>query len=334
VPEDPVASLRVFGRALAEVSDRNRAALQISMFDAPTTASSSLKTIVHAEPMSLDRRWRTLISTAFAAGAIRPGVDPRILRHVLHRSMLQAGSGGWDSPADTHAFADCVSALIFDGLADLAPSGRDSKAIRVVDDARARWSADAAARSRQRAGEILDTAISQFALRGFEATTMRDIADAAGVTASNLYRYFESKDSMIEDILGDFSDRLLEAYRDVIQAGPSVVETVDAILWLLDQAGRHFSREIEILQAYPRLRALGLADRHYEGARLRFQMLTSLIERGVAAGELNEVAEPALVASCLREIMWAPMQYLAHVSPVRVRDFYRHSVLSGTVTRR
>jgi AcrR family transcriptional regulator len=150
-----------------------------------------------------------------------------------------------------------------DGLAPVAPASADSsKATRVVDDARAGWVAEAAESQGQRRGQVLDAARSQFALRGFEATTMRDIADAAGITASNLYRYFESKDSMIHAILGNFSDRLTEAYRDVIHAGSSVVETLDAILWLLDQAGRHFSREIEILQGFKRLLDIGVADRY------------------------------------------------------------------------
>jgi AcrR family transcriptional regulator len=332
VPADPLAALRAFALEIAAVSVRHQAALHISMFDAPTTASSSLKTVVHAEPASLDRLWRTLISAASAAGAIRDGVDPRILRHVLHRTTLQAGllTWGWENQVGTRAVAGCITALIFDGLATGAPErGDTSKATGVVDRARARWVADAAERRRQRRGQVLEVARTQFALRGFEATTMRDLADAAGITASNLYRYFESKDSMIHEILEEFSDRLLEAYQEVIQAGSSVVETLDAILWLLDQAGRHFSREIVILQGFTRLLALGIADRYHEGAQARLELLASLIDRGVAVGELNLVAGSDLVATCLREIMWSPMRDLAHISAVRVRDFYRHSVLSG-----
>jgi hypothetical protein len=108
-----------------------------------------------------------------------------------------------------------------------------------------------------------------------------------------------------------------------------VVETIDAILWLLDQAGRHFSREIEILQGFKRLVDIGVADRYQEGARLRFDLLVGLIDNGVAAGEIRPVAASDLVATCLREIMWSPMRNLAPISALRVRDFYRHSVLSG-----
>jgi hypothetical protein len=134
---------------------------------------------------------------------------------------------------------------------------------------------------------------------------------------------------MIHAILGDFSDRLTEAYRDVIEAGSSVVEILDAILWLLDQAGRFFSREIEILQGFKRLLDIGVADRYQEGAELRFGLLVGVIDSGVSAGELSQVAASDLVATCLREIMWSPMRNLAPISALRVRDFYRHSVLSG-----
>jgi AcrR family transcriptional regulator len=335
VPVDPLPALRAYAQAIAAVSFRHPAALQISVFDAPTTASSSLKTVVHAEPASVDRMWRTLISAAAGAGAIKDGVDLRILRYVLHGTTLNAGLlWGWQTPAGTQAAAECITALILDGLATVATARADSsKATRVVDDARARWVAEAAESQEQRHGQVLDAARSQFALRGFEATTMRDIADAAGITASNLYRYFESKDSMIHAILGDFSDRLTEAYRDVIQAGSSVVETLDAILWLLDQAGRHFSREIEILQGFKRLLDIGVADRYQAGAQLRFGLLVNVIDGGVEAGELRRVARSDLVATCLREIAWSPMRNLAPISPLRVRDFYRHSVLYGAAAR-
>jgi AcrR family transcriptional regulator len=325
----PLAALRAFVRAIADVSFRHQAALQISVFDAPATASSSLKTVVHAEPASLDRRWRSLISAAAAAGEIKPAVDTRILRHVLHRTISRVALS-WNHPSGPGAVVDCVTALIFEGLATSGPACDDrSKPARAVDEVTSRWTAQAAERRHERRGVVLGAARAEFAQRGFEATTMRDIADAAGIKASNLYRYFDSKDSLIEEILGEFSDELLAAYRDVIRVGSSTVETLDGILWLLNQAGRHFGQEVEILQTWNRLLALGVNDRYHEGAQTRLTLLADLIQRGVAEGELAMIAEPTLVASCLREIMWAPMPDLAHISAQRVREFHRQSVLSG-----
>lgn len=54
---------------------------------------------------------------------------------------------------------------------------------------------------------ILDTALSLFHTQGFEETTMRGIASAAGVSLGSAYYYFESK----EDLVMAFYDRAMEA---------------------------------------------------------------------------------------------------------------------------
>lgn len=55
---------------------------------------------------------------------------------------------------------------------------------------------------------ILDTAITLFAERGFEACTMRDIAAAVGIKAPAIYNHYSSKDDVLaaamEHILGRF----------------------------------------------------------------------------------------------------------------------------------
>lgn len=335
VDTDPVAALRLFTREVAEVSYRHPAALQIRMFDAPSTASSSLKTVIHADPPSLSRRWKTLISAAVADGAIASDVDPRLLRYVLYRVTLQAGGLAWSPQASAANVADCITTIIFDGLASTPPSQHDeSDVIAVVNETAQQWAADARDRLAGRRGAVLAAARDQFALRGFESTTMRDIAEAASVTASNLYRYFKSKDSMITEILGEFSDRLLAAYKEVLGTGRTVTETLDALMWLLQQASRLYAPEIEILQGYGRLAALGVTEHYEQGAQARLALLSQLIAAGVATGEFNDVGSPELVASSVREIMWSPMRDLASVSPLRARDFYRHTVLSGAVARR
>lgn len=51
---------------------------------------------------------------------------------------------------------------------------------------------------RRRAAEIAAAAVRCFLGRGFHQTSMQDIADAAGVSMGLLYRYFPSKDAIIE----------------------------------------------------------------------------------------------------------------------------------------
>ena len=64
-----------------------------------------------------------------------------------------------------------------------------------------------------RRAEILRLAADLFAERGFKATTVRDIADAAGVLSGSLYHHFNSKESIIEELLREYVDELLADYR-------------------------------------------------------------------------------------------------------------------------
>jgi AcrR family transcriptional regulator len=54
-------------------------------------------------------------------------------------------------------------------------------------------------KSEETRGRILDAALTLFRERGFEAATMRDIAEEAGVATGAAYYYFSSKDAIIID---------------------------------------------------------------------------------------------------------------------------------------
>src|SRR5690606_19021416 len=46
--------------------------------------------------------------------------------------------------------------------------------------------------------ELLDKVRSVFAAKGFDGASMQDLAQAAGMSAGNFYRYFASKDAIIQ----------------------------------------------------------------------------------------------------------------------------------------
>ena len=62
----------------------------------------------------------------------------------------------------------------------------------------------AAARRRQ----LLDSALEVFATSGFHATSMNDVAEAAGVTKPVLYQHFTSKRDLFLELLHDVGDQL------------------------------------------------------------------------------------------------------------------------------
>jgi AcrR family transcriptional regulator len=65
----------------------------------------------------------------------------------------------------------------------------------------------AAARRRQ----LLEVAVAVFAVRGFHATSMNDVADAAGVTKPVLYQHFSSKRHLYLQALTEVGNRLRQA---------------------------------------------------------------------------------------------------------------------------
>jgi AcrR family transcriptional regulator len=83
---------------------------------------------------------------------------------------------------------------------------------------------------RQRKREVVRVALSDaaealFLSRGFERTTVEQIAHAAGVSRRTFFRYYESK----EDVLVDRSDRLGESLYAELAARPSEEPPLPAI---------------------------------------------------------------------------------------------------------
>ena len=60
------------------------------------------------------------------------------------------------------------------------------------------------ARAEQSRRQVLDAALNLFSHRGYRATTVRDIADEAGVSTGNVYHHFEDKEQIFRTLLDEF----------------------------------------------------------------------------------------------------------------------------------
>ena len=77
-----------------------------------------------------------------------------------------------------------------------------------------------APRTRER---ILDAALTQFADKGFEATSMREIAEQLGITKAALYYHFDSKADIVRAMLAD-TERQVTGLVDWARSQPSTPE--------------------------------------------------------------------------------------------------------------
>lgn len=63
-------------------------------------------------------------------------------------------------------------------------------------------------RSERSRAQILDTALKLFAHRGYGATSVRDIAEAAGLSKGNVYHHFPDKESIFRALLDRYFDAM------------------------------------------------------------------------------------------------------------------------------
>ena len=71
----------------------------------------------------------------------------------------------------------------------------------------------------ERRAHILAAARRCFVRDGFHGTSMQDLVDEAGVSSGAVYRYFPSKDAVIETIAAENLDQVVNVIRASIGSG-------------------------------------------------------------------------------------------------------------------
>jgi AcrR family transcriptional regulator len=87
---------------------------------------------------------------------------------------------------------------------------------------------------------ILEGAIRAFARVGYEAVTMKDIAEASGYTAPALYHYFPGKEEIIEALLDHVHEAFLATLDEPMLDSMTFPQRVEMLLRRqIDVAARH-----------------------------------------------------------------------------------------------
>jgi AcrR family transcriptional regulator len=151
-------------------------------------------------------------------------------------------------------------------------------------------------RDRQR-DAILRAAARLFRERGFADTGMRDIAQAADLSAANLYHYFDGKNDLLFYCQDRALDRMLAAVAAARRESPSATERLRAVFTahlqtLLDEI-EGATAHLQIDSLPPKLRDAIVKKRDSYERGLR-----RLIADGIKSGELVDM-EPAVVARAM-----------------------------------
>ena len=184
-----------------------------------------------------------------------------------------------------------------------------------------------------RRDQLLAIAAELFAERGFKNTTVRDIADAAGILSGSLYHHFDSKEAMVDELLDTFQTDLWRKYDEITASGLSPRGKLEAVVRASFDAIDHHHSEVAIFQndaAY----LIGF-DRfaYLDDRNQRFRALwVGLLEQGVASGELRADLDVELVYRFLRDTVWVAVRWYrpgGELGREAVADQYLSIILEG-----
>ena len=150
--------------------------------------------------------------------------------------------------------------------------------------------------------QILDAAVTTFAVQGFQATGMAEIIAASGLSAGAVYRYFVSKDELIEAIVDRVLGQAAGRFQQLLDEGhaPHPAEAVAAAVDLVTtvaQRGPVDMTRVAVQAWAEALRTPGVAavvDRAYRTIRGYF---AEVARRAQATGQLPPDADPEHVAA-------------------------------------
>jgi AcrR family transcriptional regulator len=142
-----------------------------------------------------------------------------------------------------------------------------------------------------RRNAIIDAGFQEFALQGFTATKLDDVAVRAGIGKGTIYLYFDSKESLFEEVIR----KNIFPLRD--EARTHAAEFQGSATQLLTI---HFHRMYAALHAgqMPQLVAMvmgeasrfpKIADFFFkEVVRANQELVTSILQRGIDSGEFRD----------------------------------------------
>ncbi|HWT94875.1 MAG TPA: TetR family transcriptional regulator [Solirubrobacteraceae bacterium] len=177
-------------------------------------------------------------------------------------------------------------------------------------------------RKKQRTREaIIDAAMRLFAERGFDHTTIADIAAEADIAPRTFFAYFPAKEDVVfADIAERFSDfraRLLDRREPGETALDALRSWIDELITTVGLAEKRHECRQDLIAANP---AIAARDRHLHA------QFTAVLTEAVAAdlGEEPGALRPRMVAAAASAALETLSQHAdpttAHAKPLSVLD--------------
>lgn len=336
-PDPPPAEELIFelGRDIARCAVEHRAALQMSFFEGPS-ADPELAALTRRRPEKIQAAMLQALRAGRWSGFIRPDFDLPVLADRLCQSMLHVGLDviRHKASSDTVATLKCRMALY--GLAAKRPTDATLDRSRAMAAANAvidSWTDDRDDGT-DKAAHVRAVARAEFGRRGYEMTTIRDIASAAGLGTGTVYRIIGSKDELLMSIMLNFGQKVGGAWTDIMASDSTSIEKLDALSWLNVNALDRFTDEFRIQLAWLRQSTPDTQSPAFS-FDTRIREMKSMLAEGIRSGEIS-IQSPSgdVLARCVIGDGWIPENILRDIGLRNSQLLNRDTTLRGIAVRR
>ncbi|MGO4445290.1 TetR family transcriptional regulator KstR2 [Mycobacterium sp. 2YAF39] len=187
-----------------------------------------------------------------------------------------------------------------------------------------------------RRDELLELAAKMFADRGLRATTVRDIADSAGILSGSLYHHFSSKEEMVDELLREFLDWLFTRYQEIIAIEPDPLERLKGLFMASFEAIADRHAQVVIYQDEAK-RLLGQPRFAYVEERNKEQrkMWVDVLNQGIEEGCFRPDIDVDLVYRFIRDTTWVSVRWYQPGGPLTADEVGRQylSIVLGGITK-
>ncbi|WAJ44095.1 TetR/AcrR family transcriptional regulator [Mycobacterium sp. Aquia_216] len=322
------------GSAIAHCAVRHRAALQMSFYEGPS-ADPELMTLTRQQPVAIQEAMVQTLRAGRWSGYIKADIDLPTLADRICQTMMQVGLDVMRHNSPTDQVAELLCRIILQGLAARPPadSALDrSNAFAAASDVVESWADDSDADPSDKAAHVRAVARSEFGRKGYEVTTIRDIASAAGLGTGTVYRVIGSKDELLDSIMRSFGQKVEAGWVSVLRSDATPIEKLDALSWVNVNALDQFSDEFRIQLAWMRQSPPTTNPGWSYPTRLR--QMKSLLSAGIRSGEISiETPSAAMLARCVIGIQWIPENILRAIGIRASLLHARDTVLRGAAVR-
>jgi AcrR family transcriptional regulator len=316
---------------------RHRAALQLTFYEPPAGAHQELAELARRPPRAVHGALLAILREGRRSGDMRPDIDLPTLADRICQTMLHVGLDviRHDAPADRVAATLCR--ILWYGLASRPPSDAAldrSNALQAANRVIETWSDGGTAGPDDRAARVRSVARAEFGRRGYEATTIRDIASAAGLGTGSVYRLIGSKEELLASIMRSFGRKVGAGWLGVLRSAATPIEKLDALNWVDINALDQFHDEFKIQLAWLRQSPPDTPNPGWSFTT-RLRQLRSLLSEGMRSGELRAEgpATAAMLARCVLDVLWIPENILRAAGRRGALIHARDTVLRGVGVR-